>query len=42
MPIQLDGTGSGTNNFFVKGAGPGMTLVEGCSPVLGCIPTRST
>lgn len=38
VPIQLDGTGSGRNNFFVKGVGGGATPVEGCSPVLGCVP----
>ena len=37
VPVQLDGTGSGTSDIhFVKGVNPGVTSVEGCS-VLGCL-----
>ena len=37
VPVQLDGTGSGTSDIhFVKGVNPGVTFVEGCS-VLGCL-----
>ncbi len=38
VPVQLDGSGSGTSDIhFVKGVNPGVTFVEGCSVILGCL-----
>jgi hypothetical protein len=43
VPVQLDGTGSGTSSpVFLKGIGPGVAVAQACSAEVGCLANPFT